>query len=161
MLQKISLASAPLITVPAHVSPDRLEGGLDIAATLAQGKPISSRGLIASADHGMMLLLSAERMSLDKAARIASAMDHAQTSRFGIIACDESREDDEALPKILSERLAFRINPDEGIKALHSDAVIPVDLAQKAEALSIPKAVEQALAETVRFCQSLLNGFRY
>ena len=146
--KKFAPASAPLITVPAHVSPDRLEGGLDIAATLAKGKPISSRGLIASADHGVMLLLSAERLSLDKAARIASAMDDGQTSQFGVIACDESREEDESLPKILSERLAFRINPDEGIKALHGDVDLPLDLGQRAEALSIPKAIEQALAET-------------
>jgi magnesium chelatase subunit D len=163
--KKLGPASAPFITVPAHVSPDRLEGGLDIAATLAQGKPISSRGLIASADHGVMLLLSAERLSPDKAARIASAMDHAQTSRFGIIACDESRDEDEALPKILSERIAFRVNPDECIKALHSDTTLPIDLVQKAHKLTIPKKIEDALAETalmlgIQSPRALIFAFR-
>lgn len=139
---------SPMITVPAHVSPDRLEGGLDIAATLAQGRPIVSQGLIAAAHKGVMLLLSAERISPDKAARIASAMDNHDGSQFGVMACDESREDDEALPQLLSERLAFRVNPDDGIKALHAQISLPSDLVQTAAALTMPTTIENALAET-------------
>ena len=146
--KKLAPTSSPMITVPAHVSSDRLEGGLDIAATLAQGKPIASRGLIASADKGVMVLLSAERMSPDKAAHIAAALDANHNSQFGVIACDESREDDESIPKILSERIAFRVNPDEGVKMLHCEANVSKGLMQKAEALTLPKSIEDALAET-------------
>ena len=146
--KKLAPISSPMITVPAHVSSDRLEGGLDIAATLAQGKPIASRGLIASADQGVMVLLSAERMSPDKAAHIAAALDANHNSQFGVIACDESREDDESIPKILSERIAFRVNPDEGVKMLHCEANVSKGLMQKAEALTLPKSIEDALAET-------------
>ncbi|NBU14507.1 MAG: hypothetical protein EBT35_07870, partial [Alphaproteobacteria bacterium] len=138
----------PLITVPSHVSVDRLEGGLDIAATLARGKPIKSQGLMAAAESGALLLLSAERLSTDKAARIALAMDDHHHASFGLIACDESRDDDEALPTILSERLAFRINPDQGIAALRPEGHLPKNITAAAEGVTVPENIEKALAET-------------
>ncbi|MEI6572753.1 MAG: magnesium chelatase subunit D [Alphaproteobacteria bacterium] len=138
----------PLITVPSHVSVDRLEGGLDIAATLARGKSIKSQGLMAAAENGALLLLSAERLSTDKAARIALAMDDNLHTPFGLIACDESRDDDEALPAILSERLAFRINPDQGIAALKAEGSLPKNITAAADAVTLPENIERALAET-------------
>ncbi len=138
----------PLITVPAHVSIDRLEGGLDIPATLARGKPTKSLGLMATAENGAMLLLSAERLSADKAARIALAMEEHHRAHFGLIACDESRDEDESLPAILSERMAFRINPDQGIAALKVEGTLPKNLSQSADAVTLPEKIETALAET-------------
>ena len=138
----------PLITVPSHVSVDRLEGGLDIAATLAHGRPIKSQGLMAAASKGALLLQSAERLSIDKAARIALAMDDNHHTPFGLIACDESREDDEAIPAILSERLAFRINPDQGIATLKAEGSLPKYITAAADAVTLPEKIEKALAET-------------
>lgn len=141
-------STKPFVTVPAHVSADRLEGGLDLAATLAAGKPISAQGLINAAQGGVMQLLTAERWSLEKAARIAMAMDHASPLGFGVIACDESLSDDEALPKCLAERLAFRINPDQGMALLHAGDGFDDQLLARAARVSIPASFEQALGET-------------
>jgi magnesium chelatase subunit D len=43
----------PWRRVPLHVTGARLLGGLDFAATLAAGRPIAERGLLAEADGGM------------------------------------------------------------------------------------------------------------
>ncbi len=141
-------STKPLVTVPAHVSADRLEGGLDLAATLAAGKPIAAQGLIGAAQGGAMQLLTAERLSTEKAARIAMAIDDASLLGFGVIACDESLAEDEALPKCLSERMAFRINPDQGVALLQPGDVLDGTLAAHAARVSVPATIDQALGET-------------
>lgn len=138
----------PFVTIPSHVSRDRLDGGLDLAATLASGKPVKTKGLMADARNGTVMLLSAERLTADKAAHLALAMDNDTRTTFGVIACDESRDDEDPLAAVLAERLAFRINPDHGLAMLHAEAPLRTDIAQRAHALSVPPALEQALAET-------------
>lgn len=94
--------------LPPHAGTDRLTGSIDVAATLRSGTPCYDKGLIAEADGGVLLLTSAERLGAGKAALLAAAIDQG-TSRFTILACDEGI-DDERLPAILSERVAFLID---------------------------------------------------
>ncbi len=103
-------AHAPVIRIPASASEERLFGALDLAATLSMGAPVIDSGLIASAEGGFVILQGAERMEPARAARIASAIDeHGIT----VIALEDRRGDEEGLPQVLAERLAFRIeNPD-------------------------------------------------
>lgn len=42
----------PLRRMPAGIAEDRLVGGLDLAATLAAGRPVAQAGLLAEADGG-------------------------------------------------------------------------------------------------------------
>jgi magnesium chelatase subunit D len=96
--------------IPPHITEERLLGGLDLAATLAAGKPVRQRGTLEEAQGGVIVLSSAERLDANKAALIAAAMDAAP---FALIACDEAQGDEEGLAKCLRERMAFDVETKE------------------------------------------------
>lgn len=114
--------AAKLRRIPLNVADGRLIGGLDLAATLATGRPVAERGLLAQCDGGIALMPSAERASLSTITAIASALDQGEvrlardgiarvdTTRFGVIAFDEARDDDEAMSPMLTDRLAITID---------------------------------------------------
>ena len=56
MLRGSAAPTAPFRKVPPGIADDRLLGGLDLAATLASGRPIAERGLLAEADGGALLI---------------------------------------------------------------------------------------------------------
>ena len=91
--------------LPAHVDDDRLLGGIDIAASLAAGKPVETSGLLAEAQGGVLIIPMAERMSEALAGRLAQALDD---RRIALILLDDAREPDEGPPLALMERLAFQ-----------------------------------------------------
>lgn len=108
--------------MPASVPDSRLLGGLDLTATLAAGRPIAERGVLAEADGGVLVLSMAERVAPGMAARIAAVMDAHEVAlerdgiarrlpaRFGLVALDEGIED-EGVAQPLRDRLAFHIAP--------------------------------------------------
>jgi magnesium chelatase subunit D len=118
-------SGAPVRRVPLGIAHDRLMGGLDLAATLRAGKPIAERSVLAQAGGGVIVLAMAERLEPTTAARIVLAMEGGEDStaggapaprsalRFGIVALDEGRGEDEHAPEVLVDRLAFRIDLDE------------------------------------------------
>lgn len=112
----------PLRTVPLNVPDVRLLGGLDLAATLGAGRPVTARGLLAEADGGAVLLAMAERLSAGTAARIAAAMDGA--ARIGVVALDEGMAEDERAPGALRDRLAFLVDLSD-IGARVADGPLP------------------------------------
>jgi magnesium chelatase subunit D len=103
--------------LPATTEATRLLGGLDLAATLAQGRPVAERGLLAQADGGVLVVAMAERVGALNAALVGGALDTGAVAtsgasapaRFGVIALDEGAGDDEAAPPSLRERLALHI----------------------------------------------------
>jgi magnesium chelatase subunit D len=109
----------PWRRMPSHIGDERLLGGLDLTATLRSGRPVAQRGLLAECDGGLLLLPMAERLSAATAACLAQVLDRGETSaeregiaeawpcRIGIVAFDEGRDDDPALPGALADRLAF------------------------------------------------------
>jgi magnesium chelatase subunit D len=118
-------AQTPVIRVPAQVGDERLLGGLDLAATLAAGKPVAATGLLQAADGGILLLACAERLPARMAAHVAAALDCGEialerdamarriAARVAVIALDEGADDDEAIAPALAERLAIRIELDD------------------------------------------------
>jgi magnesium chelatase subunit D len=119
------LGDRPILRMPAGIGDARLLGGLDLTATLASGRPVAERGLLAQADSGLVLAAMAERISPATAARIALAMDSGEVavardglgsaapSRFGLVAFDEGIASDERPPEALTERLALRLDLGE------------------------------------------------
>jgi len=95
--------------LPLHGSDDALLGGLDLAATLATGKPVAERGLLARAQGGIVVAAMAERLTAGRAARLAAALDDAQ---LAIVALDEGIDDDEQPPPSLLDRLALWVLPE-------------------------------------------------
>ena len=111
----------PIRRVPAHVTEQRLLGGLDLAATLQAGRPIAERGLLTQADGGVLVLAMAERVTTATTSHIASALDTGSLqlerdglaatlpARLAVIALDEGVDDDERAPAKLTDRLAFHM----------------------------------------------------
>ncbi len=97
----------PVKKMPVTISDERLLGGLDLAATLRDGRPITQRGVLSEAAGGLLIVAMAERLTAHAAARIAAAVDG--PDGFGILALDEGLAD-EAPPPALLERLAFTVN---------------------------------------------------
>ncbi len=121
-LRSILPDHVPFRKLPLYAADERLFGGLDLAATLAHGKPIAERGLLADMDGGYLTVPSCERMEPALASRLGIVMDagavHVEReaasvthpARFGVIALDESDGNEEAPPLALLERLGLRID---------------------------------------------------
>lgn len=116
------LGGRRLLRMPAGIGDARLLGGLDLAATLASGRPVAERGLLVEADGGIVLVAMAERLPPATAARLAMVQDAGAVaterdgiatsapSRFGIVAFDEGISPDEHPPAALTDRLALRLD---------------------------------------------------
>jgi magnesium chelatase subunit D len=76
-------AGAPIRRVPANVTAGRLAGGLDLAATLAAGRPMAERGLLAEADGGALVLAMAERATDHGCSRYGRSTMRARWDRAG------------------------------------------------------------------------------
>jgi magnesium chelatase subunit D len=98
----------PVKKMPLNISDERMLGGLDLAATLRDGKPVMLRGLLSESSGGLLIAAMAERLTPHAAARICAAMD--RENDFTVLALDEGIGADEAPPPALLERLAFTIN---------------------------------------------------
>lgn len=115
-------SDAPTRRMPAGMDDERLIGGVDLVATLAAGRTVASKGLLAEADGGVVIIPMAERLPAPVAALIGGALDRHEiiierdgvtaraATRFGIVALDESVGDEERVPAFLMARLAFHID---------------------------------------------------
>jgi magnesium chelatase subunit D len=96
--------------MPPGTSLGNLVGGVDIAATAALGALVRQPGLLARARGGLLLIPMAERLDTSLAATVGTAMDWQTEGGMGVLALDESIEDDDHLPTAVADRLALRVN---------------------------------------------------
>lgn len=120
-------ASVPMRRIPHQTGDSRLLGGLDLAATLAVGRPIAEKGLLAECDGGVAIIAMAERMSGATASRFAAAMDwhelvverdglsSRQSTAFGAVLLDEGMDDEETAASALRDRVAFHLSLPLGL----------------------------------------------
>ena len=92
------------------MTPEALDGSLDLTATLDSGRLIHHDGLLARTDR-LFTLAMAERTTPYLATRLAKALD--ASAMRGLIALDEGAGDDEHLPHTLADRLAFQVSLDD------------------------------------------------
>ena len=114
--------NAPLRRLPPGVADDRLLGSLDLAATLATGRPVHQRGLLCETNGGVLVVPGAERLAPGVAARIASALDRGvvaaerdgfgtlHPARFAVVAFDDAEGDDPPPPAAIAERLGLVVD---------------------------------------------------
>lgn len=107
--------------IPLHVSESRLLGGIDLAATLKRGAPVSEQGLLAECDGGIALLAMAERAARSTVAHVCAALDNGELTverdtlrgrvpaRIALVALDEGIND-EHLSAPLRDRLAIGLD---------------------------------------------------
>ncbi len=113
-----------LVDIPAHISDDRLLGGLDLAESLRLGAPRIAEGALQRADNGVALITGAERLSRQTVAGITRALDRGGIdlqrdglakwfpSRFGVVAIDEALDDEPGVDRGLADRLSLQIDLD-------------------------------------------------
>ncbi len=123
MLRNALPDSAPLRRCPLGIGDDRLLGGLDLASTLACGRRVAQRGMLAETDGGVLVLPMAERLTREAAARLCPVLDHGEVlverdgvasrnaARLGLILLDEGVAEEQP-PAALVERSAFQITLD-------------------------------------------------
>jgi magnesium chelatase subunit D len=149
--------------LPCHIAEDRLIGGLDLAATLSTGRPVVSRGVLAEADGGIVVVAMAERLEPGRAATLSRALDTGEIvlerdglalrlpARIGIVALDESEEDERLVPG-LADRLALEVRLD-GVRP--SQVVFPGDLAARiARARARPPKAKVSRRLTEALCKA-------
>lgn len=123
----------PVRRIAGGVPHSRLTGGLDIGNTIDCGRPIVERGVLSSADGGMLVLAMAERLDPSAAAVIGIALDDGEVrlerdgisarhpARFALVALDEGI-DDEALAPRLADRLGLRVDLGAiALRDMHGD----------------------------------------
>ncbi len=104
--EAMTSSSAPVRRLPGHVDDERLLGGVDIAASLASGSAVKQRGLLEECAGGALVVPMAERLEPAIAGRLAQALDE-EADGPALILLDDGREDDDAPPASLLERVAF------------------------------------------------------
>ena len=119
-LQALQNSSVKTVKLPGSIDLERLLGGIDLSTTLQTGQLHMQNGLLQQAHQGVVCISMAERFPSALDAPIAQAMD-TQTipalnvksdaasinTQFGVIALDESLEDDAPIGKALQERLGI------------------------------------------------------
>ncbi|MBO0905067.1 magnesium chelatase subunit D [Jiella sp. MQZ13P-4] len=111
--------ATPVRRMPAGIDEAALLGGVDLAASLAAGRAVVEKGLLAGTDGGIVVAAMAERMGDGAAGLLALAMDRGSvpierdgistelSAEIGVLALDEGMEADEAPPPALGERLGL------------------------------------------------------
>lgn len=149
--------------IPAGISTERLIGGLDFAASLAAGRPLFARGVLAESDGGLIEVSMAERVASSVAGILCAALDsrsvrverdgfaHRSAADFAVVACDEGI-DDEAIDPGLADRLAFHLDfngndwPELAFAGIGPDEIPRVR--ERALTTDAPAAICEALAGT-------------
>ena len=115
-LHRLRQSGRPLIKLPASVDDPALLGGTDLTQSLQDGTLRWKSGLLAHAHQGVIQLPMAERFPKDLLARLAQAMDqrqviesrgHVAPAEFGVVALDESDDDDSRLHAAMADRLGI------------------------------------------------------
>jgi magnesium chelatase subunit D len=139
----------PTRRLPASADAEALDGGLDLTATLASGKPVQRAGILADAAGKILVVPMAERLNPALAARLATAIDEGCPP---LVLFDEGDPDDperERVPQGLAERLAIHIDLNSvrlPMAELVAGEAPPPPLEMLAEPGAIAKDPETALA---------------
>ena len=121
-LAQLQALGLPVMRMPHHIDQERMLGGIDLSVTLAQGRVVEQIGLLAHANEGIVVVPMSEKLSPQTLAMLLQAHDQGQVhafaigathaSRFGLVALDESQEDEPGAASKLKERLALWIDMD-------------------------------------------------
>lgn len=106
--------------VPPDISDTRLFGGLNIAATLVEARPVIDPGL--DAQPSRLVIPMAERISPGLAARLGQILDTARG--HSMILLDEGAEAEETVPRSLQDRLAFFVDLTD-VRAADANFALP------------------------------------
>lgn len=96
--------------LPASADAEALDGGLDLTATLAAGRPVHRPGILAGLGDTVLLIPMAERLSPALAARLATALDEGAPRLILFDESDRGNESDPQVAPALADRLAIHLD---------------------------------------------------
>jgi magnesium chelatase subunit D len=150
-LRHLLAAGLNTVKLPGSVDMERLLGGIDLSLTLQTGSLHMQSGLLQQADQGVVCISMAERFPAALMTPMTQAMDtqslpplrmsdgseSATRTQFGVVALDESMDDEPPIGKSLQERLGLWFD----LQALAPSDVPELEFSQ----LSQGNASDQAL----------------
>jgi magnesium chelatase subunit D len=155
-------------TVSSSLAADALTGSIDLAATLAIGRPVQTQGLLIP--QAKLLVRRADRLDTACASLMAQALDMRELM---LIAATDLDDEDAALSQKLSERLPFQVNTKADAYWTAEDielakSIVPNDMQQKwlanlcDVALSVGILSPRAVVQAVEVAQALaaLQGLK-
>jgi len=139
-LRHLLAAGLNTVKVPGSVDMERLLGGIDLSLTLQTGNLHMQSGLLQQANQGVVCISMAERFPAALMAPMTQAMDtqslpplqmsggseSAPRTQFGVVALDESMDDEPPIGKSLQERLGLWFD----LQALAPSDVLELEISQ-------------------------------
>jgi magnesium chelatase subunit D len=130
----------PVAKIHPGIADDALYGGIDLASTLASGRAVRSRGLLA--DPCALVLTMAERCPVGLGVRLGQWLDQGQGM---LVLLDEGAAEDELPPAALTDRLGLFIDMDGTREGAALPAPEPRLIAQARERLAYVSADKTAI----------------
>ena len=96
--------------LPASADAQALDGGLDLTATLAAGRPVNRAGMLADIGDGILVVPMAERLTQSLAARLAGALDDGGTLLVLFDESDPGADSQDRVSAGLCDRLAIHLD---------------------------------------------------
>lgn len=153
-LKQVQSLACPVHKVPHHTDDDRLLGGIDLTASLSAGRLVSQAGLLTRLDGGLLVLPMAERFPRHLLAMLLQIQEQGtwferhtampRSARFGLLALDESDDDETPLPAALTDRLALWLD----LRAVPYTEASPIDLLSASELKEVRSAIEKIAPST-------------
>jgi magnesium chelatase subunit D len=162
-LAQLQALGLPVMRMPHHIDQERMLGGIDLSVTLAQGRVVEQIGLLAQANEGMVVVPMSEKLSPQTLAMLLQAHDQGQVhafaigathaSRFGLVALDESQEDEPGAASKLKERLALWIDMDAVDIAKSQEKIEALSAHELAEVRSALVKIQATEAQMRALCE--------
>ena len=171
-LRHLLAAGLNTVKVPGSVDMDRLLGGIDLSLTLQTGSLHMQSGLLQQADQGVVCISMAERFPDALMAPMTQAMDtqslpplrmsdgseSAPRTQFGVVALDESMDDEPPIGKSLQERLGLWFD----LQALAPSDVPELEFSQLYQGNASDQALDIRIsAEKLRQARQLLPHIQW
>ena len=162
-LAQLQALGLPVMRMPHHIDQERMLGGIDLSVTLAQGRVVEQIGLLAHANEGIVVVPMSEKLSPQTLAMLLQAHDQGQVhalaigathaSRFGLVALDESQDDEPGAASKLKERLALWIDMDAVDIAKSQEKIEALSAHELAEIRSALVKIEATEAQMRALCE--------
>ncbi|MEY3794050.1 MAG: hypothetical protein RLZZ521_1378 [Pseudomonadota bacterium] len=162
-LAQLHALGLPVMRMPHHIDQERMLGGIDLSVTLAKGRVVEQIGLLAQANKGMVVVPMSEKLSPQTLAMLLQAHDQGQVhalaigathaSRFGLVALDESQEDEPGVASKLKERLALWIEMDTVDIAMSQEKIEALSAQELAEVRSVLVKIQATEAQMRALCE--------
>ena len=162
-LAQLQALGLPVMRMPHHIDQERMLGGIDLSVTLAQGRVVEQIGLLAQANEGIVVVPMSEKLSPQTLAMLLQAHDQGQVhalaigtshaSRFGLVALDESQEDEPGAASKLKERLALWIDLDAVDIAKSQEKIEALSAQELAEVRSALLKIQATDAQMRALCE--------